>query len=148
MRNYGIALLFTLLTWGALAQTNESTTWIKYKKAPLIDVKSARKVKRFKNNPASLITYFYASKIRQDKRWKKVLPKKQQWSRKLKYAIKEYSTWTFTKFKLVSKKEYSPEKMWVKIWIEIEYKGRKDSGTDEVTLELKNGKWVIVGLPT
>lgn len=148
MKNYGIAFLFTLFTWGACAQTNEDTPWIAYKKAPLIDATSARKVNRFKHTPAALITYFYASRIRQDKRWKKVLPKKKQWSRKLKYAIKEYSNWVFTKFKLVSKKEYSSGKMWVKIWIEIEYKGRKDSGTDEVALELKNGKWVIVGLPT
>ncbi|EAY27880.1 hypothetical protein [Microscilla marina] len=148
MKTYSITLILTLLVWGVYAQTDTDKGWIAYKKAKLIEAKSARKVRRFKNKPGSLVTYFYASKIRQDQKWKKVLPKKTPWSRRLTYALNKYKDWTFTKFRLVSKKEHKPSKLWVKIWVEIEYKGRKDSGTDEVSLELIDGKWVIVSLPT
>lgn len=137
-------LLLSLCMFGLQAQNDKG--WTKYKAPKLIDASNARKVKRFKNKPASLVTYFYAAKIRQDNKWQKVLPKNR--SERLRRKLKEYEEWKFTKFKLVSKKEYEPGKMWVKIFMEIEYKGRKDSGMDEVTLERVKGKWIIVSIPT
>lgn len=148
MKKHGIALFFILFSWVTYAQKNDENTWVKYPNTVLIDIKSAQKIKEFENTPASLVTYFYASRIRKDRKWKKVLPKEKLWSRRLVSALREYKNWTFTKFRLVSKKEHSSGKIWLKIWIEIEYKGCKDSGTDEVSLELIDGKWVIVDLPT
>jgi len=141
-------LLFILIAIfsfsGSYAQPD--IDWEPIKDAPTITTANAQKIKKYKNTPESLLTYFYASKIRQDKKWQKLLPTDR--SKKLNYALEEYEEWTFTKFRLVSKAKSPSGTLWVKIFMEIEYKGRVDSGQDEAALKLEKGKWVIVSLPS
>ena len=120
----------------------------KYENSQLITIENAHKIDSLKNTPASIVTYFYASKIRKDNKWKKVIPLEENRSERLKRKLITYSKWTITQFKLVSKTSYEKDKLWIKVFFEIEYKGQKDSGTDDVTVELINGKWVITSVPT
>jgi hypothetical protein len=73
---------------------------------------------------------------------------KRKRSDKLTRGLKEYDSWVFTKYKYVDTKEFEKNKLWVKIYMEITFKGDSDSGEDEVTVELVDGKWMITEVPT
>ncbi|MFC2093300.1 hypothetical protein ACFLSV_05310 [Bacteroidota bacterium] len=138
--------VFSFLTQTAFSQQDDD--WIVYDDAVLIDSSNASSIEDFENTPESIVTYFYASKIKNDDDWNNVLPEEGDRSKRLNRKLKEYENWTFTKFKLVSKMESGESQLWIKIFMEIVYKGRVDSGTDEVTVELIDGKWVITSVPT
>ncbi len=139
-------LVFSFLTQAAFSQQDDD--WIVYEDAVLIDSSNASSIKDFENTPESIVTFFYASKIRNDNEWLKVIPEEGDRSERLNRKLEEYENWTFTKFKLVSKMESSEKQLWIKIFMEIVYEGGVDSGTDEVTVELIDGKWIITSVPT
>ena len=138
--------VFSFLTQTAFSQQDDD--WIVYDDAVLIDSSNASSIEDFENTPESIVTYFYASKIKNDDDWNNVLPEEGDRSKRLNRKLKEYENWTFTKFKLVSKMESGENQLWIKIFMEIVYKVGVDSGTDEVTVELIDGKWVITSVPT
>lgn len=120
--------------------------WVKCKNQKTYDSVSAKEVKTFiSGDPESMVIYFYASMIRKDDKFKKVLPKD---CGRLENDLKEYSTWKFKKFYLKESMKETKDRMYIKIYFEIEFEGGIDTGTDEVTLELINGKWQIIDLPT
>ncbi len=139
---------FFLLLIVSISFSQNDETWELLSDAPLITTQNAPEISRFKNNPESIITYFYASKIRQDNLWREVLPKEKNWTERLRYKVKKYENWTIKEFQLRKKNEYEKDKMWVEIFMKIEYQGKTDSGTDEVELEKIEGKWVITSIPT
>ena len=122
--------------------------WEIYEKPLMISKTNANTINAFENTPESIVSYFYASKIRNDKKWQKVIPALENRSEKLKRNLIKYERWNISRFQLRSKTEFEKNKLWVKIFFEIEYDGQKDSGTDEVTLHLIDGVWIIVGVPT
>jgi len=118
--------------------------------SPLTEITAdnAKSVTSFENTPESVVTYFFASKIRTDNEWEKVCLPKEKRSDKFTRGLKEYDSWIFTKYKYVDTKEFEKNKLWVKIYMEITFKGDSDSGEDEVTVELVDGKWLITEVPT
>ncbi len=141
-----LSFLLIFLTAWAFAQSEYTT--LRYETPVLIDHTNADSITSFENTPASVVTFFYASKIRGDARWEEVLPKEAERSERLKRKLLTYQTWKITQFKLLGKTEYAKEKLWLKIFMEIEYQGRKDSGEDDVTIEYIDGTWVITSIPT
>jgi len=120
--------------------------WVKCKDPKTYDSVSAKDVKTFvAGDPESMVIYFYASMIRKDNKFKEVLPKD---SGKLESDLKEYATWKFKKFYLKESMKESRNRMYIKIYFEIEFEGGIDTGTDEVTFGLVDGKWQITDLPT
>jgi hypothetical protein len=113
-----------------------------------ITSENAKQVVAFDNSPESVVMYFYASRIRKDNDWEKVCQSADQRSDKMKRKLEEYSKWTFTKYRYVSKKEFEPNKFWVTIHMAITVEGDSDEGEDEATVELIDGKWVITEVPT
>ncbi len=132
----------------SISFSQNDETWELLSDAPLITTQNAPEISSFENNPESIITYFYASKIRQDNSWREVLPKEKNWTERLRYKVKKYENWTIKEFQLRKKNEYEKDKMWVEIFMKIEYQGKTESGTDEVELEKIDGKWVITSIPT
>ncbi len=139
---------FCLLLIVSISFSQNDETWELLSDAPLITTQNAPEISSFKNNPESIITYFFASKIRQDNSWREVLPEEKNWTKRLRYKVKKYENWTIKEFQLRKKNEYEKDKMWVEIFMKIEYQGKIESGTDEVELEKINGKWVITSIPT
>ena len=123
-------------------------SWSEYSDQPMIDAANAKDITSFSiDDPESMITFFYASKIRQDDKWKEVLAPKEQWSSRLSYSLEKYENWKFTKFQLRRKKRYSDRGWWFEIYIEIEVQGKTDGGTDECDLRFDGSKWSIATLP-
>lgn len=101
-----------------------------------------------RSNLESVVRYFYASRMRGDDDWKKVLPPEDQWTDRLHYKIDKYAGWNFVEVRLVEKKEFDPGQWWVKIDMSIEVNGETDGGMDEVTVEFDGENWVITSVPT
>ena len=142
---------FLILTFYLIINSSYSQSdyvWDKYSDPLLITSDNANSIDSFENNLESIVIFFYASKIRNDKEWQKVIPTEEFRSYWLKQKLEDYDLWTFTKFQLISRTEYSPNKFWVKAFFEIEYKGEIDGKIDEVTVELIDGMWIITSVPT
>ncbi|OQX97413.1 MAG: hypothetical protein B6I20_12710 [Bacteroidetes bacterium 4572_117] len=131
---------------GIVAQGN--TGWITIDNQQLIDSTNTQNFMEFENTPESVVNYFYASKIRNDSLWKNVLPLEKEQSLRLKSKLVKYSQWKFHKMKILQKKAFAENAFWIKIFMEIEYKGQKKSGKDELDVQLINGKWTITSVPT
>lgn len=113
-----------------------------------IDGTNASTITSYPNTPEGVVAYFYASKIRDDQNWEKVVPKVPQQSNRMIRKLIKYKKWKFLKYKFVSKKEKGEDKVEIKIFMEIEINGKKDSGKDDVLVEKIKGKWTITNIPT
>lgn len=124
-------------------------TFAPYEDPVLITQANAQGIDTFDSSiPESVVTYFYASKIRGDRSWEEVLPDKKSRSERLKRKLLAYEEWKIIQFKLVGQAEAAKNKLWVKIFMVIEYQGKTESGEDEVTIERIDGKWIITSIPT
>lgn len=133
-----------------IAEENQNTEydWNFYEDPDVIDQTNASVFTDFStDNPESMVEYFYASKIRGDEKWKDVLQPEDKWSSRLKYSLDKYENWKFVNFHLVKKKRHSESGWWIAVYFEIEYNGRKDGGTDEVSLQFNGSEWVITEVP-
>jgi hypothetical protein len=147
MKKYLYVIALVLLASCSSKQSKES----KQKALPPeteITGDNAGQVTSFDNTPESVVMYFYASRIRKDNDWEKVCQPADQQSDKMKRKLNEYSKWTFTKYKYVSKKEFEPNKFWVTLHMAITVEGESDEGEDEATVEMIDGKWVVTEVPT
>lgn len=99
------------------------------------------------NDIESMVTYYFASRIRKDEKWREVLPESTKWSSRMKYSIEEHDKWNFLDFKNLGFYTGKYGSSYVKVHFTIEYKGRRDDGTDEVELKKENGKWIISKVP-
>jgi len=126
----------------------DETDWTRYEATVQITAENAHTITSFSDdNPESMVTYFYASKIRGDEKGRDVLPDESQWSDRMNYSLNKYSHWNFKVFDLVEKKRYAIDKWWIKVYFEIEVNGEQDGGTDEVTLSFDGSKWTITEVP-
>jgi hypothetical protein len=141
-----LSLTLIFFAFSSIAQSDH--IWTVIKDAPLIDSKNATSIKSYENTLESVVTYFYASRIRKDQEWQKVVLATKDQSERLKNQLKTYDEWTITKFHLVSKTEFQPGRYWVKVYFEIEMDGDVEDGTDEAEVKLIDGKWVITEVPT
>jgi hypothetical protein len=77
------------------------------------------------------VTYFFASKIRGDDDWKKVLEPENTWSKRMLYSLDKCEKWTFTAFRLDRKRCML----------------KTGGGFDEVSVTNSNGTWIITEVP-
>jgi hypothetical protein len=112
-----------------------------------IDAGNAGSVTSFdENDIESMVTFYFASRIRGDQDWRKVLPDSTQWSDRMKHSIARHNEWKFVEFQ--NKKLYTGNYgTYVKVHFTIEYKGRQDGGDDDVELEKQDGRWIIAKVP-
>lgn len=109
---------------------------------------NAADVKSFDNTPESVVMYFYASMIRNDKAWENVCPEETKQTKTFRRKMEEYSSWNFTKYRFVKKEAFEKDSYYVTIYMAIIYEGEEDDGEDQVTVTKMNGKWMVVDIPT
>jgi hypothetical protein len=120
--------------------------WQLYQEAPEYDASASRGVYPGGASPEAAVVHFYASRVRGDGRFREVLAAER--SKRLERGLDEYEEWTFKRFRLVGRKERSPDTYWVKIWFEIEVGGDVDDGQDEVTVRREGDGWRIAEVPS
>jgi hypothetical protein len=124
------------------------TAWKPYKNPQVITAENAKSITSFdKSDVESMVTYFYASKIRGDDDWKKVLEPENTWSKRMLYSLDKYEKWTFTAFRLDRKKMHAQDWWWINVHFEIEVSGETDGGFDEVSATNSNGTRIITEVP-
>lgn len=113
-----------------------------------ITTANASQVQAYDNTPESVVMYFYASMIRNDKAWEKVCPPEPKQSKMFRGKMEEYSSWNFTKYRFVKKEEFEKDSYYVTIYMAIIFEGKEDDGEDQVTVEKIDGKWMVTDVPT
>ncbi len=100
-------------------------------------------------DPASLVRYFYASKVRGDTKWEEVITPVGKRSQKLEYALEAYENLKLEGFTLKSIKRFSENRWWIKVSFKMVINTSLRNVDDEVTVERQeDGTYIIVGLPT
>ncbi len=106
-----------------------------------INEKNAHRIRSFdETNIESMVTFYFASRIRNDEQWRKVLPDSSEWSSRMKHSIAKHNQWKFVEFKNLGiyKGQYGT---YVKVYFMIEVNGKKDGGKDDVELRRENDRW-------
>jgi hypothetical protein len=112
-----------------------------------ITVKNAALINTYDiNDIESMVTYYFASRVRNDDEWKKVIPDSTEWSSRMVYSLNKHNQWNFVEFKNLG--FYSGEHgSGVKVYFKIEVNGHIYDGKDDVELKKKNNRWVISNVP-
>ena len=119
----------------------------KISNAPIIASDNASTFNSYENTLESVVNYFFASQIRKDKEWEKVVPSLQDRTESMQQKLQKYETWTVTKFQLSGKVEYERGKFWVFIKVEVIIDGKTNYGKSRVEVELINDKLIITDIP-
>lgn len=145
-----LILSFLILSGLSFSQEQTEPIWEKIENAPVIDAKNAATFSSYENTLESVMNFFYASQIRKDTEWEKVVPLPEDRTERMQSKLKRYEeVWTITSFYLVSKTQTSTNRFMVRVYIEITGPdGRKDGGVDTAEVRLIDGKWVITSIPT
>ena len=139
---------FFSLVWFSILTIGQSGDWEYYIGKPYIDQANATEYLTFENTPESVVTFFYASKIRNDKQWLEVVPLKENRSIRLSNKLDHYHQCTFTRFRLIGKKDDLDNRLWLKIYMEIENDGEVNKAVSKVSVELIEGHWLITSVPS
>lgn len=97
-------------------------------------------------SPDAAVVHYLASRVRGDERYRETLTA--DCDRRCALKLKDHDGWKFLAFRLVGKKEYAPGRVWVKVWFEIEFEGRRDAGIDEFDLREEQDGYRILYVPT
>lgn len=120
--------------------------WETYVDPPTYDAETAEGVAPGDRSPEAAVVHFYASRLRDDRRYRDVLVPEP--SDRLERKLDTYDDWKFRAFRLVGRKATSADRYWVEIWFEIDIDGDVDDGTDEVTVRRVGDGWRIEQVPT
>ncbi len=142
-----IFLTIILVALSAFSFSQEMDPIEKISNAPVITASNASTFTSYENTLESVVNFFYASQIRKDKEWEKVLPFTEKRTEILRQKLQKYEGWHFTKFSLTGKVEHEVGKFWVFINIEITADGKTTTGNGRVEVELIDGNFVITGIP-
>lgn len=98
-----------------------------------------------KDDPTSVICYFYACKIRQDENWETVVVDKTRWDDDFINRMHEYHRFVFTAFRLEEKCTKEEKKISFNVRIVVSNDEFKywEGFNDEVFLQKKGSKWKI-----
>lgn len=112
-----------------------------------INARNAHRIRSYDdNNIESKVTFYFASRIRNDQEWRKVLPDSTEWSRRMRASIEKHNRWKFIEFQNKGFHESTYGGV-VDVYFVIEIDGRRDGGTDGVELKKVNDKWIISKVP-
>src|SRR6478735_1257235 len=142
-------LLFLIPVFGFFVLP-QPDVWTACTKTTLSDATAAKGITSFdRKDPESMIIYFYASMVRKDGKWKDVLSDEKEYNSDMKRTLEKYKTWDVNKFQLVKYMNTEENKRYVKIKITLVENGViQKAGTDDVTVQMKDGQWAIVELPS
>lgn len=122
--------------------------WADVKPTVVITPENAKDFTTLENTPESTLNYFFASYIRKDELWKTVVMRKYWRGEQMDNKLEQYSNWTITKCKLISRSEYAPGKFWVKMNLEITVDGKVHELIGQAEIIVFNLGWLITDIPT
>ncbi|MBI2901622.1 MAG: hypothetical protein HYY17_15675 [Planctomycetes bacterium] len=122
--------------------------WEDYVEPPMYDAEKVKDLAPGLDSPEAAVVHFYASRIRGDEKWKEALPPREKWDKSLERKLAKMEKWVFKKMQLVGRKKVGEDEWYVKIYMEVEIEGKKDSGKDTATVRRIEGKWYVARPPT
>lgn len=117
----------------------------KISNAPIITASNASTFISYENTLESVVNYFFASQIRKDNEWEKVVSSPQERTELMQHILHKYETRTVTKFQLLGKVEHERGKFWVFVKVEMMGNGKINNVSGRLEIELINSKLVITG---
>lgn len=121
--------------------------WTVFAQPVTITVESAAGVTPGGATPEDAVAHFYASRIRRDRRWQDVVPPARGRSRNLTRALRELESWRYFTVRVEAKKCDSDTQCGIRIYMEVEADGDRDTGTDQVGVEQIDGRWFVTQPP-
>lgn len=140
-----IFLTIILVALSAFSFSQEMDPIEKVSNPTLITASNASTFSSYDNTLESVVNYFFASQIRKDKEWEKVVSSPQEQTELMQHILHKYETRTITKFQLSGKVEHQKGKFWVFVNVEMVDNGRTNKVFGRVEVELINSKLVITG---
>lgn len=98
-----------------------------------------------RNSIASMLSFYYASRIRGDEEWQAVLPPLNERSGKLNRAIEKHNHWKFEAFKVEGFQNESDK--YFTIYYKVIIDGKQYEGHNEAEVQKTEDGWVIKTLP-
>ena len=143
----------------SVVETTPVDCWHVYDQPIALNAGNVEGLAPGQQTPEAATVHFFASLIRNDQRHTEVSLAS---SERVSHAIEEYAEWEFVAIELRRRQTGNPERSsWVreysevagdvvviKLYFEILYDGQSDTGEDDVTLQLIDGRWVVVAPPT
>lgn len=148
MKTY-LFLLFAALTALPAYPQNKGTSWTDVKNKAMITPATARNINTFDaSDPESITRFFYASWVRKNQDWRKVVHKlDSEWTAKMKSAMNAYAQYTFKKIGLQKFRKMFDTEMRFSIYYEAMLKGKLKKGSGEVVLQKTDNKWIVQEVP-
>ncbi len=98
------------------------------------------------NSPISVVSYFYASRIMNNRKWVKVVSKISSQDERLRNKLEEYEKWKIFKVTVLDITKLTEKVYLAKIFVETEINGKQQSIEDILTITLVNNNWLITSL--
>jgi len=77
-----------------------------------------------------------------------VLSPRTKGTKRMSLKLAKVLGWRFKQVRLERRKKTDEGGYWIKIFFEIEYDGRSDSGTDDVGVEPFGAEWFVASVPS
>ncbi len=117
----------------------------KYVDPPTYDATKVADLAPGTGSPEAAVVHYMASRVRGDRRHREVMSR--ACSSDCAEALAEHDQWKFRAFRLVAREAESPDRVWITVWMQIEYEGEMDEGEDEFTVVEEAGQFRILEVP-
>lgn len=136
------------MTWQApLAEAGEGD-WEAYDHPAALSPDIAGDVAPGGGSPEDAVAHFYASRMRGDDRWQEVFPPPEEWPGLLERKLAKMAGWGFEGLRFLGRKPKSRNRYYVRVELDVRSGERLKSVTNEVTVQEREGSWLVVRPPT
>lgn len=112
----------------------------------MINSENAHEITSFDfKDPISLIDYYYASRIRGDEQWRKVVGPPESWSGRMQRTLEKQKSWNYLAYE--NKGFQGNSEKYITVYFKVSINGRTDAGENEVEVKKNGDEWVIVKVP-
>jgi len=136
------------VTWAAPAIEAGEDGWENYASTAELAPDTADGVAPGGVSPEAAVAHFYASRMRGDSRWSEVLPPEGEREGVLERKLAKMKDWGYEGLRFLKRKPKSRGRYWVKVGLDIRLGDRLKSITNEVTVQEREGSWVVIRPPT
>ncbi len=136
------------MSWAAPATQAGDNGWETYVETAEVVPDTAADVAPGGVSPEAAVAHFYASKMRGDERWLEVFPPEDEWEGLLERKLAKMKDWGYEGLRFLARKPKSRDRYWVKVGLDVRLGERLKSISNEVTVQERDGSWVVIRPPT